>query len=80
MNISRSSPGNNTNDNSNNHQNQSTPDHKKKSSHIVKELRVQVYFKGGQTIKGLPVAPKDKGHFTEKWSNIQVHMWQGGML
>ena len=35
---------------------------------------VQVHFKGGQTIKSLLMAPKDKCHYQQKWSHIQIQM------
>ena len=39
--------------------------------------RIQVYLKGGQTIKGLLVVPKDKALYHEKsQGDIQVQVWQ----
>ena len=33
---------------------------------VCSKHRVQVHFKGGNTIKSLPMAPKDKDHITKK--------------
>ena len=41
---------------------------------------VQVYFKGGTTIKNCLVAPKDKDPMLEEeWGHLQFQMWQGGV-
>ena len=38
----------------------------KSMKNICNKHRVQVYYKGGNTIKGLLMAPKDKDHITKK--------------
>ena len=41
---------------------------------------VQVYFKGGTTIKNLLMTPKDKRPYPkEERSHLQIQMWQGGV-
>ena len=35
---------------------------------------VQVYFKGGNTIKNLLMAPKDQDAIQKKWSHLQIPM------
>ena len=38
----------------------------KVSRNICKKYRIQVYFKGGKTIKNLLVSPKDKDNIKKK--------------
>ena len=41
---------------------------------------VEVYFKGGSTIKNLLMSPKDKDPIQKtEWSRLQIPMWQGGL-
>ena len=41
---------------------------------------VQVYFKGGITIKNLLVASKgQRSYVEEEWGHLQLQMWQGGV-
>ena len=87
-------PGNRSCNNSGNKQNNTTSGFNKKKTHIVVPYiqglsesfknvcgkhGVQVSFKGGQTIKHLLVAPKDKDFITKKQGNIQVQVWHGGL-
>ena len=41
---------------------------------------VQVHYKGGNTIKSLLVAPKEKDHITKKSGIIYRFKWQQGGL
>ena len=44
---------------------------------ICRKHGVEMYFKGGSTIKDLLVHAKD--NTTEEWSDLQVQMWKGGL-
>ena len=47
---------------------------------ICRKHGVEVYFRGGGTIKDLLVHPKDKETILQKkWGDLQVQMWKGGL-
>ena len=65
--------GNNTKNNQN--PNMEVPYSKGLSESLKKAYSkhgIQVYFKGGMTIRSLLVAPKDKDPILEKWSHLQI--------